>query len=171
MSHFLDFKDHNQSLSSIRWYISFLHFKTSKIQFHDVMPLRRRPHFLSTIANFLMKFFLRRWNFRKNIWIPPRLKSDISPHEQIFIFLVPLSIYWPSFPNKNLQYSYFWFSTELRSWKVHWRCPLTTEADWQHDQLGNETFPSKELLVCKLHIIQVAETVVPRKWMLQKCLL
>ena len=88
MSYFLYFNDHNPgrihdnqindpiffiySLSSICWYISFLHFKTSKIQFHGVPPL----HFVLVCK------------------IPIYMPKMTSPLTQISFFYIKFANFW-----------------------------------------------------------------------------
>ena len=94
MSHFWH-KDHNTgnkydnltnnaiyfiySLSSIRWYISFLHFKTFKIQFHGIITLHYvqackihiympRNTLLSLLITYLVPTLIPIWPQSHGLW-------------------------------------------------------------------------------------------------------
>ena len=95
MSHFWH-KDHNTgnkydnltnnaiyfiySLSSIRWYISFLHFKTFKIQFHGIITLHYvqackihiytpRKTLLSLLITYLVPTLIPIWPQSHGLWL------------------------------------------------------------------------------------------------------
>lgn len=90
-----------------------------------------------TASNFFMKFPL--WpHFLRNIFASSGFISDTSAHMQIDIFLMSLSIHWPSFiPEKSIPSIFFQPTNMMLGWNLHSGYSLTKLIDdtpaWHHE--------------------------------------